>query len=35
MHPILYLWVVLLVAPMIFGAIDLANTGGSRTRSPY
>lgn len=35
MHPILYLWVFLLVAPMVFGAIDLANTGRGRTRKPY
>lgn len=34
MHPILYLWVVLLVAPMLFGFIDLANTGGSRSFGP-
>jgi hypothetical protein len=30
-HPIFYLWVFLLVAPMIFGIIDLANTGRSRS----
>lgn len=30
MHPIFYLWVFLLVAPMVFGLVDLANTGRSR-----
>jgi hypothetical protein len=34
MHPIFYRWVFQLVAPMVLGAIDLANTGRSRTRSP-
>lgn len=27
MHPIFYQWVFLLVVPMVFGMIDLANTG--------
>lgn len=35
MHPIFYLWVFLLVAPMVFGVIDLANTGRGRSRSAY
>lgn len=29
MHPIFYLWVFLLVTPMVLGVIDLANTGRS------
>jgi hypothetical protein len=33
MHPIFTLWVVLLVAPMVLGVIDLANTGRSGSRS--
>ncbi len=34
MNEIFYLWVFLLVAPMVFGVIDLANTGRSRARRP-
>jgi len=33
LHPIFYLWAILLVAPMIFGVIDLANTRSSRSHS--
>ena len=34
LHPIFYLWVFLLASPMVFGLIDLASTGRSRSPGP-